>query len=112
MERCSFAAFAAAARATSDEARRQGLLVPAFRTPPRPVGAHRTLRRRRDGGAVVAVRVRGRTTDDVLADLIEGVVAANRLGGDGADECRAALRDALASILQSPPYPNWQRAGT
>jgi hypothetical protein len=95
MQQCSFATFAAAARAAAEEARRQRLVVPAFRTPPRRQSAHRTLRRRPDGSAVVAVRVRGRALDAVIDDIVEGVVAANGLSGEWANRCR---RDVFAAV--------------
>ncbi len=82
--------FAAAARTLTREARRRGLVGPSFRCPPRLVGVDRTIRRR-DGGAIVAVRLRGRPWIAVLADMIEGVVAANRLQPPQSDRLRAEL---------------------
>jgi hypothetical protein len=82
--------FAAAARTLAGEARRRGLVGPSFRCPPRLVGVDRTLRRRRDG-AIVSVRVRGRPWPAVLADMIEGVVVANRLAPPASDRLRAEL---------------------
>lgn len=87
--------FAAAARRLGVEARRRGLAVPGFRSPPRLPGAHRTIRRRTDGTAVVAVRVRGRTMEAVVSDMVEGVVAANRLSPGDAARHRPALRAAV-----------------
>lgn len=73
--------------------------VPGFRSPPRLVGVDRSLRRRRDGNgaesAVVSVRVKGRPWAAVLADMIEGVVVANRLAPPEADRVRAALWESL-----------------
>jgi hypothetical protein len=85
--------FAAAARALGHEARRLGLVVPGFRSPPLLVGANRSVRRRvpTGAGATVAVRVRGRPIAAVVADMVEGVVVANRLVGPPADQCRHAL---------------------
>ena len=88
--------FADAARRLGDESRRMGLAAPAFRSPPRLPGVDRTLRRRPDGGAVVAVVLRGRPWAAVLADLIDGVVAANRLAGAAADRVRSSLWAAMA----------------
>jgi hypothetical protein len=45
---------------------------------------------------VVAVVLRGRAFDDVLADMVEGVVVANRLRDPAAQRIRRALLDALA----------------
>jgi hypothetical protein len=78
MDRSTTARFAHAARTLAHEARRRDLVAPSFRCPPRVAGADRTLRRR-PGGAVVAVRLRGRPWPAVLADMIEGVIAANQL---------------------------------
>jgi hypothetical protein len=82
--------FAHAARALAIEARRHGLVVPGFRTPPRLAGVDRSLRRR-NGGVSVAVRVRGRAWEAVVADLIAGIVVVNGLVGPEADRVRAAL---------------------
>jgi hypothetical protein len=86
--------FAAAARALALEARRRGLIGPSFRSPPRLVGVDRSLRRHAEGG-VVAVKVRHRPWVAVAADMIEGVIAVNRLQPPAADRLRAELWDAL-----------------
>jgi hypothetical protein len=83
--------FAEAVRALALEARRHGLVMPGFRSPPRLRGVHRSLRRRADGGAIVAVALRDRPFSAVLADMVEGVVVANRLAGSEADQARTAL---------------------
>ena len=90
MEPSTTARFAHAARTLGREARRRGLVAPSFRCPPRVVGADRTLRRR-PGGGVVAVRVRGRPWPAVLADMIEGVVAVNGLSPPAATRVRTEL---------------------
>ena len=82
--------FAGVALLLAREARRQGLVGPSYRCPPRLVGVDRSIRQR-PNGAVVAVRLRGRGRSAVLADMIEGVVAANRLGSPDADRVRAGL---------------------
>lgn len=82
--------FASAARTLTREARRRGLVGPSFRCPPRLVGVDRTLRRHGDG-VVVSVRLRGRPWAAVLADMIEGVVVANRLQPPHADRLRNEL---------------------
>ena len=86
--------FAAAARRLGGEARRRGLVVPGFRSPPRLPGAERSIRRRPDGAAVVAVRVHGRSLEAVVADMVEGVLAANRLtaGRGGRSSARRCWR--------------------
>ncbi|MGE3620612.1 MAG: hypothetical protein AB7L84_09130 [Acidimicrobiia bacterium] len=87
---------AEAVRAMGVVGRRLGLSMPGFRSPPRVAGALRTIRRHRGGGATVAVALRDRPWAAVLADLVEGVVVANRLAGLRADGVRAELWAALA----------------
>ncbi len=83
--------FATAARLIGEAARQRGLVVPAFRSPPRLTGAARTLRRWSGGGATVSVEVRGRPYEAVVADMVEGVVVANRVVGPDATRLRTAL---------------------
>lgn len=83
--------FAAAARELGLACRRRGLRMPGFRSPPRLHGVNRSLRRRADGGATVAVRIRGRPFAAVLADMVEGIVVANDLQGEAADRVREVL---------------------
>ena len=90
--------FAAAARLLGEAARARGLVVPAFRSPPRRPGAARTLRRWVGGGATVSVEVRGRPYEAVVADMVEGVVVANRVSGSDATRLRTAL---WAAVLES-----------
>ena len=87
--------FASAARTLGVAARRGGLDVPGFRSPPRLAGVERTLRRRLDGGSVVAIRLCDRPWVAVLGDMIEGVIVTNRLGGADATRARTALWSAL-----------------
>ncbi len=96
MEPATTTRFAFAARELAEAARSLGLVVPGFRSPPRLVGADRTLRTR-GGRATVAVRVRGRPWVPVLSDMIEGVVAANHLIGPGAARTREALWSAVGA---------------
>jgi len=93
--------FAHAARVLGREARRRGLVVPGFRSPPRIVGVQRTLRRH-PGGAVVAVQVRGRPWFAVVADMIEGVVVANGFRAPAGDRLRTELWEALGYGAASP----------
>jgi hypothetical protein len=86
--------FAAAARAISDEARRVGLEVPGFRSPPR-LPVDRALRRRPGGPPAVVVRLQGRPMDTVVADMVEGVLVANN--ARGRDDLRAQLLAAVAA---------------
>ena len=93
--RATSLAFALSARALASEARRRGLIAPAFRSPPGLAGADRTLRRQPGGGAVVAVRLRGRRLHAVVGDLVDGVVAANGLSGVAAEHLRSSLLQAV-----------------
>ncbi len=86
--------FSQAARTLTRAARRVGLDAPSFRSPPGIVGSSRTIRRR-EGGSVVSVRLRGRPVVAVLSDMIEGVVVTNRLTPPQADLTRAELWEAL-----------------
>lgn len=88
--------FAQAARRLSATASSLGLSAPGFRCPPRVTGIDRSLRRRPDGSATVAVRVRGRASAAVLADMVDGVVAANALAGTEAATVRRALWASVA----------------
>ena len=90
MEFASTVDFAHAARTLSRATRRLGLDAPGYRCPPRLIGVDRTIRRR-PNGAVVSVRVKGRPRAAVLADMIEGVVAANGLAPPHADRVRTDL---------------------
>ena len=86
--------FATAARRLGAAARAAGMMVPAFRSPPRVRDASRTLRRY-PGGAVVSVRLRGRTYVEVVDDMIDGVLAANRVSGDSQPRLRRAFQVAI-----------------
>ena len=83
--------FAGTARRVAAAARALGLAAPGFRTPPRQPGYDRTIRRYPDGTALVAVRVKGRRWDDVVDDLVAGVLIVNDLHGIEAAEVRLGL---------------------
>lgn len=87
--------FASTARTLASEARRRGLVAPGFRSPPRLGGVHRSLRRYRAGGAMVAVQIKGRPWGAVVGDMIEGVIATNRLKPPVADKLRTELWQAV-----------------
>lgn len=94
--------FAAAARTLASQARRRGLVGPSFRCPPRLVGVDRTIRRRGGGaGAIVSIRMRGRPWLAVLADMIEGVVVANRLTPPSSDRLRTDLWESCAPVVDT-----------
>jgi hypothetical protein len=98
--------FANAARALGDCARRRGLSVPAFRSPPRVPEVSRTLRRRADGSVSVAVQVRNRPFGAVVADMVEGIVVANHLTGADATRTRTALWEALTRAERDAARPH------
>lgn len=89
--------FAAAVRLVAAEARALGLEVPGFRSPPRLPGADRSLRRRPGAPPAIAVRLDGRPFDDIIVDLVEGVIVANGLRGPKALEVRDRLVTAASS---------------
>ena len=105
--------FADLVRRLGAAARAAGLVVPAFRTPPRHTSAPRTIRRL-PGGPVVAVQIRQRSHADVVADLVEGVIVANRLEGAPAARMRTALVEALAAPSDLPLRhpPGWRNRQT
>ena len=114
MEPATSLAFARVARALAIEARRNGLIAPAFRSPPGLAGTDRTLRRQPGGGAVVSVRFRGRPVQAVVTDLVDGVVAANALSGTAATRLRTSLLEAVTtsgSTVDEGTWPNRQRQG-
>jgi hypothetical protein len=86
--------FSSAARRLGAAARAAGLVVPAFRCPPRVAGVERTIRRY-PGGAVVSVTLRDRPFADVAVDMVEGVLVVNGLRGEAATRMRTALTDAV-----------------
>lgn len=88
--------FADAARRLAAAARGAGLEPPAFRSPPRLQGAARTIRRY-PGGAVVSVRIRGRSFAEVASDMVEGVLVANDVEGEARVRLRAAFCEAIAA---------------
>lgn len=96
MEQPATVTFAAAARVLAAAARSYGLTAPSYRTPPRMIGLDRTLRRHQTGGAV-AVKVKGRPWPAVVADMIDGVVAVNRLDSARANRVRADLWEEVIS---------------
>ena len=95
-----YAEFAVAARMLASQAHRHGLKPPGFRSPPRAIGVDRSLRRI-NGGVVVSVLLRGRPFVAVLGDMIEGVVAANRLVAREAEIVRTVLWASVESLLVS-----------
>lgn len=104
MNETSGAYFVNAANLLIAVAGRFGLVAPGFRSPPRIVGVQRTVRRR-PGGGVVAVAVKGRPMAAVLADMIEGVIVVNNLQPPESDTVRAALWAEVAGLLTREATP-------
>lgn len=88
--------FATVARLLAATARSRSLNPPGFRSPPRLAGVERTLQRGVTGSVTVSVRLQGRPFGAVVADMVEGVVVANRLEGAEATRVRTALWDAVS----------------
>jgi hypothetical protein len=101
IEELSSLRFAAVARELSESARRQGIAVPAFRSPPRGPGVRRAIRREPDGSATVSVALRGRPALAVVADMIDGLVVACVLAGMEAGAARDELWLAALPLFQS-----------
>ncbi|MGQ0826599.1 MAG: hypothetical protein ACT4OX_16485 [Actinomycetota bacterium] len=97
MDRPPVVRFASLARRLGSAARAAGLTVPAFRTPPRSPSASRTIRRL-PGGPVVAVALHGRAFGEVVRDMVDGVIVANRLEGEAAAHVRSALLQAVSAL--------------
>lgn len=89
--------FVRTCQALTSSCRRIGLAAPSFRSPPGLAGATRTIRRRRSGAPVVAVRHLGRQPAAVVADLVEGVLVANAITGSEAMRVRSALWEAVTA---------------
>ena len=91
--------FAHAARSLAQVVRHHGMVVPGFRSPPRNANLTRCSIRRPDGSIAVAVAIRGRDFEDVVNDMIDGVLFANDLTGSAASGWRLALQLSLAEEL-------------
>lgn len=68
--------------------------APSFVSPPR-IPVNRSIRRLQSGGVMVAVRRGKRAADDVVRDMIQGVVVANRLSGSEAEDAARKLAACL-----------------
>ncbi|MCU1355001.1 MAG: hypothetical protein JWM89_419 [Acidimicrobiales bacterium] len=97
--------FAATVRTLGAAARQRGLVVPGFRSPPRVPKAERTIRWGNDGSATVAVTVKGRPYQAVVADLIEGLVVVNGLDGTEATRMRTHLWEEVVSAHRAAAWP-------
>ena len=97
--------FAESARRLSEAARQAGQAAPGFRSPPRAPGCRRSIRRHQGGEAVIAVQVKDRPSVAVLADMVDGVVAANGLVGRPAADLRDHLWGAVADLAANADAP-------
>jgi len=97
--------FALTAGDIADEARALRLVVRGFRSPPRHAGVQRSIRRHPSGAVTVAVAVRDRRAEAVLADMVEGLVQANRLAGPDAETVRARVGARLRRLGLPSPAP-------
>lgn len=97
--------FAESVRVLSAAARRLGMQVPSFRSPPARPDVDRSLRRRADGSCTVAVRLSGRPFTAVQADLVESLVVVNEVDGSRLQSVRRSLWNALAQagLVDGPP---------
>ena len=96
--------FADTAKRLGAAARAAGLVVPAFRCPPRVPGASRTVRRF-PGGSVVSVRLKDRAFDEIATDMVEGVLVVNRLEGEAARRFRTSFLEAVGVAPAGVPEP-------
>ena len=71
------------------------------RAPPRLAGCNRTIRRLPAGGAVIAVRLHGRSYEAIVADVVEGVLVASGVAGAEAIRLRRALSLAAAGQVRA-----------
>lgn len=87
--------FAEAGRQLCVVARGRHLDPVAFRAPPLDPSANRSLRRHVSGSVTVSVRLGDRPADDILTDMVEGILAANRTDDP---EHRGALLASVAHL--------------
>ncbi|MGB6059416.1 MAG: hypothetical protein WBF71_14255 [Microthrixaceae bacterium] len=92
----SAADFSESVRLVLAVARRLDLDTPVFRSPPRTAGLDRTIQRRGDS-TVIAIRREARPLAAVQADIVEGVVVANYLDPEAANEFRRLSWSAMDS---------------
>ena len=96
--------FADAARRLGAAAHEAGLTCPPSGRRPGSPGAARTIRRY-PAGAVVSVRLRGRPFAEVVADMVDGVLAANQVPAADGPRVRSRLVAALDAFDASPAAP-------
>lgn len=89
--------FARLVRQLSRVASAAGLRMPGFVSPPSAEAATRTIKWLAGDGALVAVRRADRAAEEVVHDMIDGVVAANRLSGSEAADTARKLAACLSN---------------
>lgn len=94
-ERVSASDYADMAQQLSDLAKSGGLEPPVFQSPTRLANANRTIRRRKNGTAVIAINLLRRTVEDVQSDMIDGIITATSLDSDRAERFRTAAQRVL-----------------
>lgn len=87
--------FALTVRRLNEAASAAGMQAPSFVSPPRIPAVNRSIRRLKSGAVMVAVRRGRRAADDVVRDMIDGVVVANRLSGSEAEDAARKLAACL-----------------
>ena len=87
--------FAAVVKQLGRVAAAAGLRMPGFVSPPRTRSATRTIKWLTGDRALVAVRRSDRAAAEVVDDMIDGVVAANRLSGSEAQDAARKLAACL-----------------
>ena len=87
--------FAIVAKTITQVVASYGCEVPGFKSPPRSSDADRTVRRQ-SCGSIVAVRIKDRPFEAVIADMIEGVVLCNDMSTEKAGKLRNLLWGAVA----------------
>lgn len=93
--------FAEAAKRIGGAARAAGHEAPSFRSPPRVRGCQRSIQRRRNGSATVAVAFKQRPLPSVLADMIDGVIATNTLSAGSATVLRDQLWSSVVDLISA-----------
>lgn len=94
-ERVSASDYATMAKQLSDLAKSGGLEPPVFQSPTRLPNTDRTIRRRKNGTAVIAINLLRRTVEDVQSDMIDGIITATSLDTDRAERFRTAAQRVL-----------------
>ena len=82
--------FAIVAKSIAQVVASCGLEVPGFKSPPRSGDVDRTVRRL-SRGSIVAVRIKDRPFEAVIADMIDGVVLCNDMSTEKAGKLRNLL---------------------